>query len=100
MLEVECLECLEVECLRCLELEYLEMLEVERLECLECLEFLEVAKPHVAGHRPAALAHTFDLAFLDVVTGAQRDVSQDVGAFEDALAADAGDDDVRYFVHG
>ena len=58
-----------------------------------------VAEPHVAGHRAAALAHAFDLALLHVVAGAQRDIGQDVGAFEDALAAEARDDDVGDFVH-
>ena len=59
-----------------------------------------LAEPHVAGYRAAPLAHPFDLALLHLVVRAQCDIGQDVGAFEDALAAEAGNDDVGDFVHG
>ena len=44
--------------------------------------------------RAAALAHAVKLALLHVEPGAEGRVGQDVGGLEDALAAEAGDDDV------
>ena len=52
------------------------------------------AEAHVAGHRTAALAHAVDLTFLDVQPGAKSRIGEDVRSLDDALTAEAGDDDI------
>ena len=59
-----------------------------------------LSKPHVAGYRAAALAHSFDFAFFDIIACSQRYIGQNVGAAKHTLAAEAGDDNVGDGGHG
>ena len=52
------------------------------------------AKAHVTGDRTAALAHAVDFTLFHIQPGAKRCIGENVRGLDDALTAEAGDDDI------
>src|ERR1017187_3175285 len=51
-------------------------------------------EPHITGNRATTLAHAVKFTLLDLETGPDRSLGDDVGSLDDALATETGNDDI------
>src|ERR1017187_4840110 len=51
-------------------------------------------EPHITGNRATTLAHAVEFTFLDLETGPDRGLGNDVGSLDDAPATETGNDDI------
>ena len=52
------------------------------------------AEAYVAGDRTATLTHAVNFTLFDIQPSTKRRIGEDVRGFDDALTAEAGDDDI------